>query len=144
MLCFKLVVYIVTTETEIAVVTALQTLHNSRCGWSGSGVLELRFSWNPWHVSVQYICSWPHVYWLTISLQFDLTGPAGTYLLPRSVPVYVPSSALLENYAVWPHGVFMCFVWFSHKQRLSPLAAWTGWSLLSRRTLLSVRQEDNR
>jgi len=43
-LCVKLVVYIVTTGTESAVVTAVQTLPDSRCGRSGSGVLELCFS----------------------------------------------------------------------------------------------------
>ena len=143
LLCVKLVVYIVTTVAESAVVTAVQTLPDSRCGWSASGVLELCFRWSAPHVSAQCTCSWPHVHWLATSLQSDLAGPAGT-LWPRSVPVYVPSSALLDNYAVWPHDVFVCSVWFSHKQRLSALAARTGWSLLSTRTLLSLRQEDNR
>jgi hypothetical protein len=44
LLCVKLVVYTVTTGTESAVVTALQTLPDSRCGRSGSGVLELCFN----------------------------------------------------------------------------------------------------
>jgi hypothetical protein len=113
LLCVKLVVYIVTTGTESAVVTAVQTLPYSRCGRLDSGVLELCFGWNLSHVSVQYTCSWPHVYWLPTSLKFDLAGPAGTYLLPRSVPVYVSSSALLEN-KQFDHTVYLCAPCDSH------------------------------
>jgi len=43
LLCVKLVAYIVTTGTESAVITAVQTLPDSRCGRTGSGVLELCF-----------------------------------------------------------------------------------------------------